>query len=281
MGMGFYQSMADPCLYIRQKDGKSIFVLIYVDDVIVICFTEEEFAEVIEVMKQNFTISVMNNLRFFLGIRVRMVDGRYCLDQQAYLERVLERFGMQDAKPSKYPIDPGFLKQKEESSRKLDSPKAYQSLIGALLYVAATTRTDVSIATSILGRRVTKPTEADWVEAKRVLRYLKGTLDKVLYLGGDGQKLECFVDADWAGDASDRKSNSEFVFKYGDGLIGWGCHKQKCVALSSTEAEYVALAECMQEVKWIQKLMLDVDEQLVLPILVKEDNHCVDPWRPS
>lgn len=180
---------------------------------------------------------------------------------------------MQNAKPSKHPMDPGFLKQKEENGKKLDSPAAYQSLIGALLYVAVTTRPDISIATSILGRRVKEPSEADWTEAKRVLRYLKGTLDKVLYLGGDGQKLECFVDADWAGDASDRKSNSGFVFKFGDGLIGWGCHKQKCVALSSTEAEYVALAECLQEIKWIQKLMADVGQQLVLPIVVHEDNQ--------
>lgn len=271
--MGFNQSTADPCLYIRRRAGKSIFVLIYVDDVIVICYTEEEFAEVAQALKQNFTISVMGNLRFFLGIRVRLNDGRYCIDQQAYLERILERFGMQNAKPSKHPMDPGFLKQKEENGKKLDSPAAYQSLIGALLYVAVTTRPDISIATSILGRRVKEPSEADWTEAKRVLRYLKGTLDKVLYLGGDGQKLECFVDADWAGDASDRKSNSGFVFKFGDGLIGWGCHKQKCVALSSTEAEYVALAECLQEIKWIQKLMADVGQQLVLPIVVHEDNQ--------
>lgn len=271
--MGFYQSKADPCLYIRQKSGKSIFVLIYVDDVIVICYTEEEFAEIVQVLKQNFTISVMGNLRFFLGIRIRYDDGRYCIDQQAYLERVLDRFGMQDAKPSKYPMDPGFLKQKEESSRQLSSPTAYQSLIGALLYVAVTTRPDISIATSILGRRVKAPSEADWNEAKRVLRYLKGTLDKVLCLGCDAQELECFVDADWAGDTSDRKSNSGFVFKFGNGLIGWGCHKQKCVALSSTEAEYVALAECLQEIKWIQKLMTDIGEQLVFPIPVHEDNQ--------
>lgn len=270
--MGFHQSSADPCLYIRQRAGKSIFVLIYVDDVIVICYTEEEFAEVIGGLKRNFTISVMGNLCFFLGIRVRMVAGHYCIDQQAYLERVLERFGMKDAKASKYPMDPRFLKQREEIGRRLDSPEAYQSLIGALLYVAVTTRPDISIATSILGRRVKEPSEADWNEAKRILRYLKGTLGTVLYLGGDGQQLVCFVDADWAGDASDRKSNSGYLFKFCGGLIGWGCHKQKCVALSSTEAEYVALAECLQEIKWIQKLMFDVGEQLVLPILVNEDN---------
>uniref|UniRef100_A0AAG5DHX2 Uncharacterized protein n=1 Tax=Anopheles atroparvus TaxID=41427 RepID=A0AAG5DHX2_ANOAO len=271
--MGFIQSTADPCLYTRKKANQFLFVLVYVDDVIVICNTEEEFAEVIHVLKLNFTISVMGNLRFFLGIRIRLDDGLYCIDQQAYLERVLERFGMLDAKPSKYPMDPGFLKRKEEIDTRLDSPIAYQSLIGALLYAAVTSRPDISIATAILGRRVQHPSETDWNEARRVLRYLKGTLNHVLYLGGSDQKLECFVDADWAGDESDRKSNSGFVFKFGGGLIGWGCHKQKCVALSSTEAEYVSLAECLQEVKWILKLMADVGEQLVGPVLVHEDNQ--------
>lgn len=226
-----------------------------------------------EEMQSHRDNGIMGNLRFFLGIRIRLDDGRYCIDQQAYLERVLERFGMRDAKPSKYPMDPGFLKRKEEIDTRLDSPIAYQSLIGALLYAAVTSRPDISIATAILGRRVQHPSETDWNEAKRVLRYLKGTLNHVLYLGGSDQKLECFVDADWAGDESDRKSNSGFVFKFGGGLIGWGCHKQKCVALSSTEAEYVSLAECLQEVKWILKLMADVGEQLVGPVLVHEDNQ--------
>uniref|UniRef100_A0AAG5CP00 Reverse transcriptase Ty1/copia-type domain-containing protein n=1 Tax=Anopheles atroparvus TaxID=41427 RepID=A0AAG5CP00_ANOAO len=271
--MGFIQSTADPCLYIRKKANKFLFVLVYVDDVIVICNTEEEFAKVIHVLKLNFTISTMGNLKFFLGIRIRLDDGRYCIDQQAYLERVLERFGMRDAKPSKYPMDPGFLKRKEEIGTRLDSPIAYQSLIGALLYAAVTSRPDISIATAILGRRAQNPSEMDWNEAMRVLRYLKGTLNNVLYLGGSEQKLECFVDADWAGDERDRKSNSGFVFKFGGGIIGWGCHKQKCVALSSTEAEYVSLAECLQEVKWILKLMADVGEQLIGPVLVNEDNQ--------
>ena len=81
-----------------------------------------------------------------------------------------------------------------------------------------------------------------------------------MYLAIGEQKLECFVDADWTGDKNDGKYISGFVFKFGGGLIGWDCHKQKCVALSSTDAEYVSLAECLREVKWILKLMADVGE---------------------
>ena len=106
-------------------------------------------------------------------------------------------------------------------SDSLADGQQYQSLIGALLYIAVNTRPDIAISTSILGRRVTKPTSADWNEAKRVLRYLKGTADHVLHLGGAGNlQLECFVDADWAGEVDNRKSNTGYIFKYGGGLVG-------------------------------------------------------------
>lgn len=180
---------------------------------------------------------------------------------------------MTNAKPSKVPMDPNFLQQKEEESNRLESSEKYQQLIGALLYAAVTSRPDIAIATSILGRRVQHPTEADWTEAKRVLRYIRGTLNMELRLGYDDSNLECFVDADWAGDVSDRKSNSGYLFKIGGGVLGWGCHKQTCVALSSTEAEYVALADCLRELKWICKLLDDVGEPAHQPITVKEDNQ--------
>lgn len=274
--MGFHQSQADPCLYILEASGTYIFLLIYVDDIIVICSTETEFANIVETLNGQFKITVMGDLKLFLGIQVRLEAGQYRINQRAYLCRLFEKFGMKDAKTSKVPMDPGFLQQKEEASERLDSVDQYQSLIGALLYVAVSTRPDISIATSILGRRVQAPTVADWNEAKRILRYLKHTVDLELclgHLGEDNKQLECYVDADWAGDISDRKSSSGYLFKFHGGVIDWSCRKQKCVALSSTEAEYIALAECLQEVLWIRKLMDDIGEQLDFPIPVKEDNQ--------
>ncbi|XP_055622701.1 uncharacterized protein LOC129766214 [Toxorhynchites rutilus septentrionalis] len=170
-------------------------------------------------------------------------------------------------------MDPGYLKQREEESKPLQTVERYKSLIEALLYAAVMTRPDISIATSILGRRVTKPTESDWNEAKRILRYLNGTINYELCLGFNHRNLECFVDADWAGDTSDRKSNSGYLFNLGGGLIGWGYRKQKCVALSSTEAEYITLAECSQELQWTRKLLNDIGEPVKLPITINEDNQ--------
>lgn len=112
--MKFAPSTADPCLYVRCEGKQYVFLLIYVDDVIVICNVEEEFKAVVDGLQQQFKLSVMGDLSFFLGISVRLKDGRFRINQRAYLSRVLEQFGITNAKPSKVPMDPGFPQQKEE-----------------------------------------------------------------------------------------------------------------------------------------------------------------------
>ncbi|KXJ79475.1 hypothetical protein RP20_CCG000827 [Aedes albopictus] len=147
----------------------------------------------------------------------------------------------------------------------------FQSLVGALLYIAVNTRPDIAISASILGRKVSRPTEADWTEAKRTLRYLKSTATLSLRLGSSGP-LEAYVDADWAGDKADRKSNTGFVFSLG-GSVSWAARKQPCVTLSSTEAEYVALSEASRELMWLLKLLKDVGEEVPAPVIIHEDNQ--------
>ncbi|KXJ75903.1 hypothetical protein RP20_CCG010795 [Aedes albopictus] len=183
---------------------------------------------------------------------------------------------MSEAKPSKFPLDPGHTQSKEENDAdKLPNNHQYASLIGGLLYVAVNTRPDIAAAVSILGRKTSCPTQADWLEAKRVLRYLKHTLHDELVLGVDGSPLKVFVDADWAGDSSDRKSTSGYLFRFAGGSISWSSKKQTCVTLSSTEAEYVALAECLQEFRWVRRILDDFDIKLSSPVVVFEDNQGV------
>lgn len=160
-----------------------------------------------------------------------------------------------------------------EEQEKLANNHQYASLIGSLLYVAVNTRPDIAVSVSILGRSVSAPTHADWNEAKRILRYLKLTMDHELVLGEDESDLEIYVDADWANDAKSRKSNSGYLFLFGGGPICWGSRKQTCVALSSTEAEFVALAESCQELQWIDRLLTDFSVKTIKPILIHEDNQ--------
>jgi len=114
----------------------------------------------------------------------------------------------------------------------------YRQAIGSLLYIATVSRPDIATAVGILCRKVEKPTEQDWRAIKRIIRYLSSMREKGLKLpSASEEELECFVDADWAGDQNDRKSTSSHVFRLGKITIAWSSRKQTSVALSSTEAE--------------------------------------------
>lgn len=124
----------------------------------------------------------------------------------------------------------------------------YQKLIGCLLYVAVNTRPDISASISILAQRVSKPRQVDWNELKRVLKYLKGTSNMKLALAAEnynGELLYGYSDANWAESKYDRKSNSGHVFLLNGGTVCWSSRKQSLVALSTCEAEFVALSEAI------------------------------------
>ena len=269
--MGFEQAESDTCLYIRNRKGKQSYILIYVDDMLVVCNSEEEFEEIRRQLQNHFKLSCLGDLKQFLGIRVEKAEDHYTLDQATYIDRLVRRFGHDEAKPSKVPMDPAYLKQKEECE--LPTNTSYRSLVGSLLYIAVNTRPDICVAVSLLGRKVANPTNRDWTEAKRVLRYLKATRDHRLHLGPGTGEMECYVDADWAGDEDDRKSHSGFLLKFGGGLVDWGTRKQSCVALSSTEAEFIALADGCQQLMWYRKLLNDLQQSQPSPIVIWEDNQ--------
>jgi hypothetical protein len=269
---GFIKSVADPCLYTKSISGKLIFLLIYVDDIVLSCYNESQFIEIVKYLSQHFKLTVIGDLKFFLGIQIEKINDCFALNQKQFIQKMIQRFGIKDSKTSKIPMDPGFIQQKEENDC-FENPEIYQSLIGSLLYTAVNTRPDISISVSILGRRVVNPSNADWAEAKRILKYLKSTIDIKLILKPSNNYLKCFVDADWANDSTDRKSNTGFLCMLGESLITWCSRKQQCVSLSSTEAEFIALAECCQEVLWIEKLTRSFGINLKIPIEINEDNQ--------
>ncbi|XP_058456685.1 uncharacterized protein LOC131434052 [Malaya genurostris] len=185
---------------------------------------------------------------------------------------MVTRFGLQDAKSAKSPMDTGFVST-EVSSAPFENDTAYRSLVGGLLYVAVCARPDVSVSASILGRKVCSPTEADWTAAKRVLRYLKHTKSVRLEYGNNASDLIGYCDADWAGDLNTRRSTTGYVFLYAGGAVAWRSHLQRCVTLSSMESEYVALCEASQELVWLRRVLEDLGEKQNCATCVWEDNQ--------
>lgn len=248
--LGFKQCRTDQCLYKRKTTGGATeFILIYVDDMIIITATEEEFVSIYNQLEKNFAVTNLGDVRSFLGIEVEKDNEGYKLNQQAYIRKLTERFNLQNTKPSKVPMDTSCLQEKEKREP-LSSNSQYLSLIGGLLYIAVQTRPDISVSVSLLAQKSSSPSQQDWNEAKKVLRYLYATRDYKLKLRSLRENLCMYVDADYAGDCRDRKSNSGYLIKYGGGVIAWGSRKQTSVALSSTEVEFISLAEGCQELIW-------------------------------
>jgi len=190
---------------------------------------------------------------------------------------VIAEFGLQDAKVSSVPINVGYLKASQTSDRDLLlSNKDYQKLVGCLLYISVNTRPDISASISILAQKVSQPHQEDWNELKRVLKYFKGTMHMKLVLGNSNDTNELlygFSDANWAENRADRKSNSGYVFFVNGGLVSWRCRKQSVVALSTMEAEFIALSEACREASWLRRLLKDMHQLVEGPSRIYEDNQ--------
>ncbi|GBL60415.1 Retrovirus-related Pol polyprotein from transposon TNT 1-94 [Araneus ventricosus] len=206
-------------------------------------------------------------------------NGQITMSQSKYIENVLEKFNMQDAKTVKTPLDPN-VKLTKEMCPKTEAEKAemslypYRSLIGSLMYLAICTRPDICHSVSYLSQFNENPGMPHWTAAKRVLKYLKGTKNRGLTFRPTKKPLVGYADADWASDITNRKSYSGCVLKFADGAISWESKKQHCVALSSTEAEYIALSECAKEIVYLRRFLNELYESVdETPTVVFSDSQ--------
>ena len=148
----------------------------------------------------------------------------------------------------------------------------YKNLVGCLMYLSVATRPDIAYATSVLSQFNSNHEKEYWEAAKRVLRYLKGTLNHGLVYKRAGADLAGYVDADWGNCPRNRRSYTGFVFKVADAAVTWEARKQKTVALSSTEAEYMAMSEATKEAMYLQNLLEELGTPRE-PIVLHNDNQ--------
>ena len=152
-------------------------------------------------------------------------------------------------------------------------------LNGELLYLSVATRPDIAFAVSNVAKYCAKPTKQHWIAVKRIMRYLKGTLNYGLcYTSSHNTQCVGFSDADFAGDTDDRKSTTGYMFKMSGTAISWRSKKQTCVALSTAEAEYIALASAGQETVWIRQLLSDMRSAPTGPTVILKTTSLPSPW---
>jgi hypothetical protein len=251
---GLSPSDYDTCVF-EYWDGDIVLVIaVHVDDCTVATDSPATMAELkAQLDDSGFEIADLGEAQFLLGLEIRRdrAAGTIALTQRAYIDTLVERFEMQDAKAAAVPADPHVdltaFKATDEDRAVMKS-EPYSALIGSLMYAAIGTRFDVQFVTSTLSRFMSDPARTHLDAAKRVLRYLKGTRDLWLVLGTTRDGLQAYTDSDWAS-AAHRHSISGAVFVFDGAAFQWYSRKQSLVALSSTEAEYIAQSEAVKELE--------------------------------
>ena len=260
--MGFEQSKSDPCLYVKyDSEGARFLVAVYVDDLVLGGKSETELKFVKESLSQRFEMKDLGPLHSFLGVKIVQdeASGSVWMGQPLYTEKLLMKHGMAECKAMSTPANPDVKLVPCTNPDDVCDQQAYQAIIGSLLYLSTKTRPDIAYAVGYVARFSAKPTKEHWTAVKRVLRYLKGTSKfGLLYKGKSSSNMIGYSDADWAGDIGDRRSTSGYVFLLGGAAISWKSSKHTCVALSTSEAEYIALSAASQEAVWLQQLYSDL-----------------------
>ena len=236
-----------------KNETSTIFLTVYVDDIINAANNIETMEKVKTDLVKVFKMKDMGTINYCLGIEFKqdLKNGTITMCQSKYTKEILTRFGMENSKPMITPMD-GNQKLKKPDEEGTDEELPYQKLVGSLMYLSVSTRPDITYAVSALSQFNTNYRQEHWIAAKRVLRYLKGTSGYEHVYRMSEKYLEGFIDADWAGCTDDRRSYTGYVFLLAGAAILWGAKKQKTVALSSTEAEYMALSEGTKQAMYLQ-----------------------------
>ena len=268
--LGFQPSSADSSLFIY-KDGPIIaFLLLYVDDIVLTGNNSFFLNQLITSLSQVFELKDMGMLHYFLGLQITRSSQGLTLTQTKYATDLLTKHNMLNCSPCKTPCVPN-TRLSATCGKPLTDVHAYRSLVGALHYLTFT-RPDLSFAVHQVCQFMQAPIDIHLTVAKRILCYVRGTIDNGLFYTPGPISLSAFSDANWAGDPNDRRSTSGLLVFLGNNPITWSAKKQLTVSRSSTEAEYRALASASAELCWLRTLVKDLGLYLYDPPILWCDN---------
>jgi hypothetical protein len=258
---GFEQSLADPCLFVHKT--RKLYLLVYVDDIAAAAEDRTEIDWFNAVLSRRFNAKNLGEISKLLGVRItrdRKARTIY-LDQEQYLEKVLLNFGFPTAKHKSKSIpaaDYDNLHPATDTDERIDASQ-YQQIIGSLMYAMTLTRPDIAFVLGCLARYMSDPAIHHGHAVKELMRYLRSTIKQKLRFGPGGEKhFVIFTDADWASDKSDRKSVSGGVGMFHGGPFCWMSKKQRSVARSSCESEYIAQAMYAMQGQWAAQIFQDL-----------------------
>jgi hypothetical protein len=268
--IGFIPSKSDSSLFIFRSSTQTAYLLLYVDDIVLIASSDSFLSHIVTLLNREFSMTDLGPLHHFLGVTASRTSSTLFLSQRQYILDLLSRAGMIDCQPSRTPADIGAKLSADGDP--VPDPTLYRSLTGALQY-ATLTRPDISYSVQQACLYMHDPRVPHLSHVKRILRYLKGTLDHGLLLNSSSPtSLTVYSDADWAGCPDTRRSTSGFCVYLGDNLVSWSSKRQVTVSRSSAEAEYRAVAHAVAEAVWIRQLLAELHCPIERATIVYCDN---------
>jgi hypothetical protein len=292
--IGFRQSAEDPNLYLQP----GVLLILYVDDLLIAHNgIEGKGHRIKQLLQTKYKMCDLGAAKRFLGIEIeRDEDGGYSICQRGYINTIVKRFGLLDAKPAKTPLDPHTDLANTCCEDKTANRKEYLSMVGSLMYAALGSRPDIAFSVTALSRYNVQPLQMHATAAKRVLRYLNATSEfQIHYRRFPSSHLYNsyspapnshrrnthitiigYTDSDWAGNLTTRKSVGGCVFGLGyintsqelvmSGLIHWQAKSQSVVALSTLEAEYIACSHATRESLWLRRMLKEAADGMAVEI---------------
>jgi hypothetical protein len=249
--LGFKISKADNSLFFLQNSEVAMFVLIYVDDIIVTSSKPLVVTSLLEKLHDDFALKDLGDLLYFLGIEVSKARDGIVLSQHKYAGDLLKRAGMGACKLASTPLATGGKLAAHRNLLELNDALQYRSLVGELQYLTLT-RPDKAFPVNKVCQFLHASTNEHWSAVKRILRYLKGCTKLGLKIAKNNSTLvSAFSDVDWASCLNDRRSIGGYVVFLGTNLVSWSARKQPTISRSSTEAEYKAAVNATAKVIWI------------------------------
>src|SRR4051812_28857804 len=268
--IGFLPSKSDSSLFIFQSSEHTAYVLLYVDDIILTASSTTFLHHIISLLNNEFAMTDLGPLNHFLGIAVSRSPGSLFLSQRQYVIDLLARAGMTDCQPARTPADVG--EKLSANGDPFSDPTLYRSITGALQYVTLT-RPEISYSVQQACLYMHDPREPHYNHVKRILRYLKGTLDHGLRINSSSPtSLTAYSDADWAGCPDTRRSTSGYCVYLSDNLVSWSSKRQVTVSRSSAEAEYRSVAHAVAESIWLRQLLAELHRPIERATIVYCDN---------
>ncbi|XP_028100619.1 uncharacterized protein LOC114299981 [Camellia sinensis] len=274
----YSRAPADSSLFVKANGGKLAIVLVYIDDLIITGDDVEEICRTKENLSVCFQMKELGQLKHFLGLEVDRTQEWIFLCQQKYAKDLLKKFGMLECKPISTPMEQN-AKMCAHEGKDLNDATMYQQLVGSFLYLTST-RLNISYAVGVMSRYMQKPKKPHLDAVRRILRYVKDTIDfGLMYKKGEDCKLVGYCDANYARDHDTHRSTTGYVFMLGSGAISWCSKRQPTVSLSTTEVEYRAAAMAAQKSTWLIRLMNDLHQLVDYDIPLYCDNQSAVRWR--